>query len=81
MMYSGVQFKNEKTQTNTAPFNFVVFHDILWKQTVFKLRFVLFGFACLKKRKKQIYQLEPRIGQEIGPLWDFCAPIFIIVEL
>ena len=21
------------------------------------------------------------IGQEIGPLWDFCAPISIIVEL
>ena len=21
------------------------------------------------------------LGQDIGPLWDFCAPIFIIVEL
>ena len=23
----------------------------------------------------------PGIGQAIGPLWDFCAPISIVVEL
>ena len=25
--------------------------------------------------------LGPKIGRAIGPLWDFCAPISIIVEL
>ena len=33
--------------------------------------------SLLNKYKVQVWYL----GQAIGPLWDFCAPISIIVEL
>ena len=40
------------------------------------------------RKAKQIHKITavftqngPRLGQAIGPLWGFCSPISIIVEL
>ena len=43
-----------------------------------------FGMADTKKydvKEWATHFVYSVIGQAIGPLWDFCAPISIIVEL
>ena len=36
--------------------------------------------ATVQVNSQRLFKIDYALGQAIGPLWDFCAPISIIVE-